>query len=67
MDMDPNTTVQVNIPHVHFTARFIREENSPDGQPNGIALVEVTDKGNSWHKVGRQLHVGTRTLTPVED
>lgn len=62
-----NDIVNVTLPHdVRYTARFIREENNTDGKPNGIALVQVTDKGNSWHRVGQQFHTGTRTLTLLD-
>lgn len=51
---------------VYFTGDFIREERNPDDRPNGIALVTVTHKGNSFHRVGASLHVGVcRLARPV--
>lgn len=52
---------------VVYTARVLQRYTGEHGRPIGLALVEVVDPGNSDHRPGDQLRVGTITLRPISE
>lgn len=44
----------------NFHAEFVHYTEDPR-----VALVKVTHRGDSWHRVGELVHVSSRMLRPV--
>ena len=63
MEVGAVVTAELSWHGVKF-AGIVRElHRNPDGELNGIARVEITEPGNSWHKTGEVVNIGTVALT----